>query len=272
MANFGSMAKPFHAGRAAHGGLIAARLAQAGMTASPDSLEHPQGLLSACSPNGRVDLARPVQAGVGWHLLRQGLSIKKYPTCLSTHRTLDGLIALAETHDLAPEQVASVRISMSGRNATILRSHRPKTGLEAKFSAEFAVAAALLRRRLTLAELDNAFVAGADVQALLPRVSLTHDGREDPVTGYAPYDEIVVCLRDGRELATRVSAIRGSAALPLTGEELFEKLSGCLNAAGSRAPARAFFDTLADIERIEDMAAFVKTWADKFGRREEQAT
>jgi 2-methylcitrate dehydratase PrpD len=264
MANFGSMAKPFHAGRAAHGGLVAARLAQAGMTASPDALEHPQGLLSAASPNGRVDLARPVAAGDGWHLLRQGLSIKKYPTCLSTHRTLDGLIALAQQHALVPEQVESVQISMSARNATILRSHRPQTGLEAKFSAEFAAASALLKQRLTLAELDDAYVAGPDVQALLPRVSLSHDSREDPATGYAPYDEIIVRLRNGDEVSTRVSAIRGSAALPLSDDELFQKFAACLHTGGSRLQARRFFDELAGIERIADMAPFVRA---RCGRR-----
>ncbi|TAK54521.1 MAG: MmgE/PrpD family protein, partial [Dehalococcoidia bacterium] len=41
MANFGTMTKPFHAGRAAHAGVISARLAGAGFTASPDALEHP---------------------------------------------------------------------------------------------------------------------------------------------------------------------------------------------------------------------------------------
>ena len=55
-ANFGSMAKPFHAGRAAQSGVLAARLAAAGMTAAPDALERPPGFLHAVSPHGDVDL------------------------------------------------------------------------------------------------------------------------------------------------------------------------------------------------------------------------
>jgi 2-methylcitrate dehydratase PrpD len=39
LANFGAMAKPFQAGRAAQNGLWAARLAHAGTTAAPDVLE-----------------------------------------------------------------------------------------------------------------------------------------------------------------------------------------------------------------------------------------
>ena len=52
MANFGSMAKPFHAGRAAQAGVMAARLAAAGFTAQVDAIEHPQGFLAAVSPRG----------------------------------------------------------------------------------------------------------------------------------------------------------------------------------------------------------------------------
>ena len=66
MANFGTMTKPFHAGKAAHAGIMAARLAEAGFTASTDALEHPQGFLHAISPTGtedRTSEARPGEMG-----------------------------------------------------------------------------------------------------------------------------------------------------------------------------------------------------------------
>src|SRR5438067_13577514 len=70
MANFGTMTKPFHAGRAAHAGLISARLAELGFTASPDALEHPQGFLSAVSPEGNPDREGPCpKFGQDWHIL-----------------------------------------------------------------------------------------------------------------------------------------------------------------------------------------------------------
>src|SRR5262249_41974697 len=59
MANFGTMTNPFHAGRSAHSGVMAARLAAAGFTASEDALEHPQGFLAAVSPAGEVDRESP---------------------------------------------------------------------------------------------------------------------------------------------------------------------------------------------------------------------
>jgi 2-methylcitrate dehydratase PrpD len=81
VANFGTMTKPYHAGRAAHSGVVAARLATAGFTASPDALEHPVGFLAAVSPKGEADRASPAKAGQAWQILKQGLSVKKYPLC-----------------------------------------------------------------------------------------------------------------------------------------------------------------------------------------------
>ena len=43
VANFGSLTKCFQVGRAAQSGVLAARLAEAGLTASPDVLEHQSG-------------------------------------------------------------------------------------------------------------------------------------------------------------------------------------------------------------------------------------
>src|SRR5262249_60695992 len=55
MANFGTMTKPFHAGKAAHAGIMAARLPQAGFTATMDPLQHPQGFLHSISPTATHD-------------------------------------------------------------------------------------------------------------------------------------------------------------------------------------------------------------------------
>ena len=78
-ANFGSMMKPLQVARAAQSGLIAARLAAKGFTASPDALEHRSGFLNAFSPAGRV---RTDDAIADWHILKNGLNIKRYPGLL----------------------------------------------------------------------------------------------------------------------------------------------------------------------------------------------
>src|SRR5262245_15062528 len=144
VSNFGTMTKPFHAGRSAHAGVIAARLAAAGFTASPDALEHPLGFLAAVSPKGNADRTAPTQAGRDWAILTLGLSVKKYPLCYCTHRAIDGALDLLREEKLGPADVKAVTVSTSRRNASILRNARPQTGLEAKFSMQFAMASSIV--------------------------------------------------------------------------------------------------------------------------------
>jgi 2-methylcitrate dehydratase PrpD len=112
VANFGTMTKSFQVGRAAQSGVIAARLAKAGVTASLDALEHPAGLLAALSPDGKAELDRAFIAGQKeWHIVRHGLNIKRYPICYATHRSIDAVLALIEHYDLSPERVERIHVS-----------------------------------------------------------------------------------------------------------------------------------------------------------------
>lgn len=257
VANFGTMTKPYHAGRAAHSGVLAARLAAAGLTASPDALEHPLGFLAAVSPTGEVDRETPPAGGRDWQILKQGLSVKKYPLCYCTHRAIDGVLDLLAEQPTKAADVETVTVSTSRRNVAVLRNSRPQTGLEAKFSMQFAMASALVAGRVGLGELTDAFVQRRDIQDLMPKVTVVPDDREDPARpGAAPYDLVVIETRDGRRLeSARITDERGSPDQPLTAEELWLKFSNCLAVGNPKLPARAVFDALMSIERQPGIAA-----------------
>jgi 2-methylcitrate dehydratase PrpD len=257
VANFGTMTKPFHAGRAAHAGVISARLADAGFTSSPDALEHPLGFLAATSPKGEVDRTSPTQAGRDWNILSLGLSVKKYPLCYCTHRAIDGALDLLAERELRANDVKSVTVSTSRRNSKILRNARPQTGLEAKFSMQFAMASSIVARRVGLSELTDDFVRRADIQALLPKVTVDPDDRLDPKRpGTSPYDLVVIETTDGRRLeSARIVDERGSPEIPLTSDELWAKFKDCFAVGNPKLPARAAFDALMSIERQPGVAA-----------------
>ncbi len=251
-ANFGSMAKPFHAGKAAHAGVMAARLAAAGMTACIDALEHPQGFMSAVSPSAKVDGESPVEAGKTWRLVTIGLNIKQYPTCYCTHRPIDAMLDIRAAHpELRADDVEKITVSLSKRNSLVLRNARPKTGLEAKFSAEFVLACALVEGRVGLSELDSALVCRPDIQALIERVELAIDPREDPSTGYAPYDQVTVTLRNGQTLQSGpVVLARGASGLPLSEAQVRAKFMDCAVRALGEGAASALYERLAHLEDV----------------------
>jgi 2-methylcitrate dehydratase PrpD len=255
MANFGTMTKPFHAGRSAHSGLIAARLAEVGFTASPDALEHPQGFLSAVSPAGEVDRESPPRGlGTDWKIVKYRLGIKKYPACYCTHRALDAMLDLLARQPLKPEEIARITVSLSDTHSLILRNHLPQTGLEGKFSMEFAMAAAVIARRAGLAEYTDAFVRRPDVQALMPRVAIETNQNYDPeVSGASLWDQVRVELVGGASLESeQVRRAKGHADRPLNESELFEKFRICLDAGGSKIAPQVLFDR---ISRLQDVSA-----------------
>jgi 2-methylcitrate dehydratase PrpD len=261
VANFGTMTKPFHAGRAASAGIEAVRLAMLGMTAAPDAMEHHAGFLNAISPKGRLDLDRPAERlGLDLRIREAGLSIKKYPICYATHRVIDGVLDAARSENLSAEQVESVHAQIGTTQASMLRNHAPQTGLEAKFSLEFAVAASLVAREVGLAQLTDGFVRTAEIQRTMTRVATTTVDTTCPVEPILAFaDRVWIKLRDGREIDTGdIRFARGNARLPLSDAELERKFLDCV--AGSRdVDAERIYGRLMGLQSIQNVRDLTAT-------------
>lgn len=252
MSNFGSMAKPLHAGHAAQAGVLAARLASKGFTASPDALEHEQGFLNAVSPKGEVDRQHPVkQLGKPFTIQTRRMNIKKYPTCYYTHRSLDGILNYLRKHPLQPEAIRSIEVTMSREHATILRNHQPQDGLAAKFSIEFAMACAVVNGRVGLTQLQDDVVQMPEIQRLMPLVHVHFSEHYDPKTHGAAYtDQVVITTADGKQhTCDPVQQATGHSDLPLTDEEQKAKFLDCLAYGQYRGNATALFNWLRQIEQ-----------------------
>ena len=110
---FGTNAKPLHAGLAAKHGIVCARMAAAGLTADPAPFEGERGFLALLAGPGAAGFE-----GVLERLTRRpavvapGVWLKRYPCCASTHRAVDGLLDLMAEEHLGASDIASVWPSM----------------------------------------------------------------------------------------------------------------------------------------------------------------
>ena len=147
--NFGTMTKPFHAGRAAQSGIVAADLAALGWTASSQILEAPNGFFHAAG--GGYD-ASALTFGKPWTFLTPGVSIKPFPSGSLTHPGMTALLQLLAEHDVKPDQVERLDVGTNRNMPNALIHHKPTDSLQAKFSMEFCMAALLLYRRAGLNE------------------------------------------------------------------------------------------------------------------------
>lgn len=256
MSNFGTMTKPFHAGKAAHSGIMSARLAEAGMTASTDALEHPQGFLSAVSPENNPDRAGDGNLGEDWAIIRHGLNIKKYPACYAAHRAIDAMLDLVDAHPVKPEDVRKVSVHVSSFASSVLRNRQPDTALAAKFSMEFVMASGLIAHRVSLAELTDPFVQRKDVQDTMRLVEreLT-DESDEANPGLAPWDQVKIELVSGQVLESeQVTRASGHAERPLTDSQLHEKFEDCLTSSGSEISADVLLGRLQSMPSISARA------------------
>ncbi len=259
VANFGTMTKPFHAGRAAACAIEAVRLTTGGLTAAPDAIEHPAGYLAALSPHGRADrMGQAANLGRQLRILEAGLSIKRYPMCYATHRVIDGVLNLATANDVKPADVTQVRASVGAAQASMLRNHAPATGLEAKFSLEFAVASALIARKVGLRELTDKFVMQPQVREMMTRVRTSTTDTHCPIEPiFALTDRVEIELNDGRRLDTgEIRFARGNAKLPLTAAELNAKFFDCATGAGD-LNAASLYERLNAIEELDSVRDLV---------------
>jgi aconitate decarboxylase len=254
MSNFGTMTKPLHGGRAAQSGIVAAKLAADGFGAGAAALEADLGLLRALSPANRVDRTTPFdRLGKDWAILRLGLNVKKYPTVGASQRSIDAVIALRKRIRLDPAELRSITVRVGARHATVTPFHRPATALEAKFSLEFAVSAALLRGKVGLAEVDDAFVCSPELRRLVELVRIETTEEIDPgYPGAAPFDQVRITMNDGTEhLSDQVRRATGHADMPLSTDELWTKFADCAVGAGEKeAEAQRLFEAMQRIDRL----------------------
>jgi 2-methylcitrate dehydratase PrpD len=252
--NFGTMTKPLHAGLAARDAVIAAQLAANGFTADQDQLEGPLGFLHmyGVEPDPEAVLAALAGPRV---LFDHGLNVKKYPCCYNTHRLADAALALhARGLDASRVQVqveaVSATVEPGGQQAVI--HHRPRTGLEGKFSSEYVLAACLLDGRVGLSSFTDAAVGRAEAQDLLRRVTISESAT--PPWGAASYDHayaaVEVRLADGRVVRGRCDVPRGDARAPLSQADLEAKFRDCLAFAASDWDADALLERL---WRLDDL-------------------
>ena len=248
-ANFGSMMKPLQVARAAQNGVIASRLAAKGFTASPDALEHRGGFLQAFSPAGRV---RTDDALGEWHIVKNGLNIKRYPVCYALHRSIDGLVSLLSKYKIKKETVAEIELSIGRMQANMLRHSRPQNALDAKFSAEFAASSAVVAGRVGLAELSDGFVRSAPVQRMLAKVKVLPVDDPDPDEPlFSRSDRVRITLADGTVLAGEpVQRAKGHAHNPLGMDELRAKFTECVGSALPAARRDALFERLRALETL----------------------
>jgi len=254
---FGTHCKPFHAGRANEVGVRAALLAKGGFTSARSAFEGKVGWLKLVAE--KYDLSKIDGFGKPWGILEEtfgrGMNLKAHPVCASALGAVEGMQALIAAHGFTAADVDTIECGVRPHSLNILMYHEPRTGLQAKFSAEYWPAITLLRGRLGLREITDEVVSQAEVQALIRKVKVYPD---PSITVSTARVNIKVTLRDGRTVSEAYFPAKGATDNPFTREELVDKFNECAEWGGvSALKAARAVEIVSTLERAKGVAALM---------------
>ncbi len=255
-ANFGTMTKPLHAGRAAENGIIAANLAARGFTADPSALDGPWGFFAV---HGDGISAEKVTEGFGnrWSICDPGVSIKPYPCGVLTHPSIDLMRTLVCDHDVSPEQIQDVTLYAASNILNPIRYPIAEDHLQAKFSLPAALAMIALNRQAGKFEFSDAFVRSEPMQLLQRKITTVHDPELEGLGFNTMRSRIVIRLKDGRTITgTADERYRGGPQQPLSDSELEDKVASCCAGIFDRDRQQQLIDTVWQMPACSDAAIF----------------
>jgi 2-methylcitrate dehydratase PrpD len=245
---FGSMTKPYHAGKAAANGILAARLGTRGYAGDTDPLGDAGVLTIFADSVDEAELLRPWSDD--WELERN--AFKPYPCGIVAHPAIDAAIdASARLSDSSA--IESVEVSCHPLVPELMGIVQPTDGLQARFSARHGVAVGLLDGQAGLREFSNARATAPDVIRLRGLTALTPSSEiaRDEV-------RITVMLADSQSIVAHVPHARGSLARPLTDGELLAKVDALMApviGAGSAARISQLVETIDVSTNFTDIVA-----------------
>jgi len=254
--NTGTMTKSSHSGHAARMGVECGVLAKMGWTASPDVFG-PKGFFDTFFQGNAEPELLIAGFAAPLRMVDPGVGFKKHPSNYFTHRPIDAALALRNDHAIERDQIE--RVDVIFPRFDYVNRPEPATGLDGKFSVQYATLIALLDGEITIDSFTNERRFSSDVEALLPRVKLTVDDAI-PHDFDQMHSIVTVELKDGRRVSKRIDKLSGWVGSPLTREQRLTKFFGCARRRLVDAQAQRLLelverlDSLADVCEIMDIA------------------
>lgn len=245
---FGTMTKPFHAGKTAMDGLLAALLAEKGFTCSDDILAGEMGFCQVLSPEANPEF---IVDGFGKDFAIRNVMFKRHASCFETHPTIDAALELLG--QVKPDEIKEIQVEAVPVAVEIAGKPEPRTGLEGKFSVAYCAALALSDGGTGEEDFTDAKVTSEQLAKLTRKVKV--NANEDLGITQA---EITVRLNDGRELKSRGDTMESSSDKGRREVDLirkFHSFADRLLPAGNADAVIEFVDTLETQDSTEKLMA-----------------
>lgn len=246
----GTHGKPFHAGKAAMDGIMAAQLAAENFVGAHHFYET-DGWVKIFIQDGSAEIP-PLDFTQSWELLTNGY--KLYASCRGTHASIE--TARKIYPQLAGRKITRITAKVHPMGMVNAGIMSPRTPLESKFSIPHCITLALSGYALTDTDFTQATVDDAAPRALLELLEV------EAVEGQSASSAFIdVWLEDGTVLHAQTDVYRGHAQNPLSDEELRAKFDALTIPVLGNERSAALYEAAAHFERPGSLATITRLLA-----------
>ena len=239
-------------GMPAHNGIQAALMVKSGFSGVNDVFSGEHNLLATFSPEGNPDeLARDL--GSDYEIFQCGIK------CWSVGGPIQGplhvLQDMIDQHQLRPADVLKLVARLPDKELKMVNDREMPN-----ISVQHLLALMLVDGTISFASShDSSRLKDAQVVAMRRRIQTVGDpALTDPLRRWRCAMEIT--LKNGHVLTHQTMAAKGTAANPVTMQDVQKKALDLLAPVLGRLRARALISALAEIERIADVRALRKLY------------
>jgi len=262
----GAWTKPFHAGWAAHSGMVAALLSRKGFKGPSSILEGRDGFLHAYS-NG----ANPskVLEGIGSRFQILRTSVKPHACCRYMQPPIDAVLKIVNENNLRPEQVKKIKVGVLRAGAPLIAEpieskYNPQSIVDAQFSMPFGATVALLYGKAGLKEFQLSTIQSKPVKDMMRKVECIVDPKLDRTFPKQWRATAEILTGEGKSYSTTVEYPKGDPENPLSWEEMKERFHDLTGQIMKKEQRLKIVEEVETLDGIKDM----RKWSSLLLRKE----
>jgi 2-methylcitrate dehydratase PrpD len=255
----GTATKPIHPAWAAHGGILAARLASLGAEGPASVIEGKFGLYHAFlgAERGEIDVeSQLADLGSRWETPR--IAYKPFPVCHFMHGSLGAAAEALDGRLLSPDEIADVLVTVPAAGVSLVlepveAKKAPRSDYEGKFSLQYSVASMLVRGHVSVSDFSDEAIADPAVLAVAGKVR--YETPEYPTYPQAFPGGVRVTLADGSTLERDFPHQKGGPENPMSDDEVREKFRANATLALAADEVDALETAILAFDRQDDLGA-----------------
>lgn len=258
----GSLTKRLQPALACHSGVMAALLAEKGLTGPREWIEGKWGLSRVYSDShesiNQVSIKK-LKHKLGEVFLGDELSFKLYPCCKVAHTSIEATLDLAKENQINVDEVDEVIVKVSpGAYQTVGKPFniRINPQVDAQFSIPYTVALALIQKRVSLGGFEKEVIENPKIAALAKRVRVDVDPEMKDSSANMVNLTAKVAIHTKKSVFSKELAIcKGHPDKALDKEDVFMKFRDCAryNKTLSDKKIKEILVCLRNLETIKDI-------------------